>query len=465
MRRDAGVLLVVLALLGPWPGYGETPAPAALPCQSAVSGLGSRISAYLRPAVENRDFQGVVLVACGDATIYRGAFSPQTMGGVPATGHERFAIGSVAKTFTAAAILKLAQEERLHLSDPLSKFLPSFPHGGEIKIEQLLGHSAGVRDYYVLEYFAAHRKEPISLPQLVEVIGRAPLDFAPGTKSSYSSSGYALLARVVEVISGRPFHDYLQAAFFEPLGLRDTGPLGNAGARRGVMAGHDPGFPPSLLQAADESHPDWLTGSGSLVSSAEDLLQWYRRFAAGDVVRWRELSFPYGWGPRDERGQWVLKQDGRIPGYATMVAGYPRDGVIVIVLSNVQTGSLDAISKDLVALALGEPAAPPAPRRLVHLPEKSLGPFTGRYEMSPGNVLTVRKARRGLELASSDGVFMPLDALGKDHFYFRALSADIRFETGPTGVTAMSWSGFRIPRAAGPVTNSEASPGEGRTGL
>jgi len=129
----------------------------------------------------------------------------------------------------------------------------------------------------------------------------------------------------------------------------------------------------------------------------------------------------------------VLKQDGRIPGYATMVAGYPRDGVIVVVLSNVQTGGLDAISKGLVALALGEPAAPLARRRLVHLPAKSLGPYTGRYEMAPGNVLTVRKAKAGLELASSDGVFLPLDALGKDHFYYRALSADIRFETGPSG--------------------------------
>jgi CubicO group peptidase (beta-lactamase class C family) len=444
MRKDVGVLLVALALLGLLPGRGETPPPAALPCQSAISGLDQRIAAYLRPAVENRDFQGMVLVACGDATVYHGVFSLRTKSGSPAAGRERFAIGSVTKTFTAAAILKLAQEDRLHLSDPLSKFLPSFPHGGEITVEQLLGHSAGVRDYHVLEDFAAHRKEPISLPQLVEVIGRAPLDFAPGTKSSYSSSGYALLARVVEVVSGRPFHDYLQAAFFEPLGLRDTGPLGS---KPPVLAGKDPGFPPSLLQAVDESHPDWLTGSGSLVSSAEDLLLWYRRFAAGDVVRWRELSYPYGWARREEGGQQVLGQDGRIPGYATNVLGYPRDGVIVVVLSNVQTGGLDAISKGLVALALGEPAAPLARRRLVHLPAKSLGPYTGRYEMAPGNVLTVRKAKAGLELASSDGVFLPLDALGKDHFYYRALSADIRFETGPSGVTAMSWSGFRIPRA------------------
>lgn len=450
MRKGVGVL-VGLALLGPLPGRGETPAPAALPCQSAISGLDQRISAYLRPAVENRDFQGVVLVACGDATVYRRAFSPRTLrtGCAPETGHEHFAIGSVTKTFTAAAILKLAQEDRLHLSDPLSKFLPSFPHGGEITIEQLLGHSAGVRDYHVLEDFAARRKEPASLPQLVEVIGRAPLDFAPGTKSSYSSSGYALLARVVEVVSGRPFHDYLKAVFFEPLGLHDTGWLGS---KPPVLAGKDPGFPPSLLQAADESHPDWLTGSGSLVSSAEDLLTWYRRFAAGDIVRWRELSYPYGWSRREEGGQQVLGQDGRIPGYATSVFGYPRDGVIVIVLSNVQTGGLDAISKGLAALALGEPAPPLARRRLVHLPAKSLGAYTGRYEMAPGNVLTVRKAKSrkakaGLELASSDGVFLPLDALGKDHFYYRALSADIRFETGLSGVIAMSWSGYRIPRA------------------
>ncbi len=446
MRKGIGVL-VGLALLGSLPGRGETPPPAALPCQGAIFGLDQRISAYLRPAVENRDFQGVVLVACGDAIFYRRAFSPKTMGGVPATGHERFAIGSVTKTFTAAAILKLAQEDRLHLNDPLSKFLPGFPHGGEITIEQLLGHSAGVRDYHVLEDFAAHRKEPVSLPRLVEVIGRAPLDFAPGTKSSYSSSGYTLLAGVVEKVSGQPFHDYLKAAFFEPLGLSDTGWLGGAATGHRIMAGQDPGFPPSLLRAADESHPDWLTGSGSLVSSAEDLLTWYRRFAAGEVVRWKELSYPYGWSRREERGQQVLGQDGRIPGYATNVTGYPRDGVIVILLSNVQTGGLDAIPKGLVALALGEPATPLVRRRLVHLPAKSLGAYTGRYEMAPGNVLTVRKAKRGLELASSDGVFLPLDALGEGHFYFRALSADIRFETGPSGVTAMSWSGYRIPRA------------------
>jgi len=438
------VLLVVTALLGPLPGHVQTPPPAALPCQAHASGLDRRIAAYLRPAVENRDFQGVVLVACGDAIVYRRAFSPKKLGGVPATGHERFAIGSVTKTFTAAAILKLAQEDRLHLGDPLSKFLPGFPHGGGITIEQLLGHSAGVRDYHVLEDFAAHRREPISLSELVDVISRAPLDFSPGTKSAYSSSGYALLARVVEVVTGRPFHEVLRSALFEPLGLRDTGPLGS---KPSVLAGRDPGFPPSLLQAADESHPDWLTGSGSLVSSAEDLLTWYRRFAAGDVVRWSDLSYPYGWSRREERGQRVLGQDGRIPGYATSVFGYPQDGVIVIVLSNVQTGGLDAISKGLVALALGEPAAPLARRHLVRLPAKSLAPYTGRYEMAPGNVLTVRKAKGGLELASSDGVFLPLDSLGKDHFYYRALSADIRFEIGPSGVTAMNWSGFRIPRA------------------
>ncbi len=151
----------------------------ALPClaqhapsrpPSTAQALAQRVDAYVAPYVRMRDFGGVVL---------------------------KFGIGSVTKTFTAAAIELLAERGRLSLHDPLSRFLPGLVFGDSVTLEQLLDHTAGVPDYYGFPEYAARRTEPMSLEQFVRLVGAKSLDFTPGSQERYSNSGYKLLAAVV----------------------------------------------------------------------------------------------------------------------------------------------------------------------------------------------------------------------------------------------------------------------------
>jgi CubicO group peptidase (beta-lactamase class C family) len=416
--------------------------------------VAGRTDAYLAPYILMKDFSGAVLIARGGRVLVRKGYGLADHElTVPASPEMAFGIGSVTKTFTAAAIVLLAERGQLSLSDPISKYLPGFPEAERITIAQVLGHESGLQDYFRFPEYAAHRTEMISLSEFVSLLRTKPLDFEPGTRSSYSGSGYKLLAFLIERVSGIKYEAFLARNVFQPLGMKRTGGLRDHQLVLGLAPGYDPGYPPTGLQPAARESMSWLVGNGGLFSTVDDLLRWAEAVRTEKVVHLSRLEYPFGWGKRTKFDREMIEQTGRIAiGYVSYLGIYPADDLVVVILSNIQAGLSDRVGEDLAAIALGKPYQSPTIRASTNgtspTSSNGLGAFVGRYQMSADLILTVKELDEGLAVAGSDGAFLPLDAEGLDRFFFRPFYVWVTFERDAAGrVKTLNWGGnFRGAR-------------------
>lgn len=239
---------------------------------------------------------------------------------LPATPRSRFGIGSISESFTALAIMQLAEAGKLWVTDPARRYLPdlAFPGADNITLHHLLTHTAGLPPLGTEPYYAAGHSQATqsTLPplgphgrtridtsaELIEVLnefGFTPIA-PPGAVMSYSNDGYSLLGAVIENVSGRPYIDYVRDQITEPLGLTETvfGPFCEvgAGARRYMPKRGDeaPGWEPV---------PDSMTGmaaapsgGGPQLSNTHDLVRWLELFRRGGHLDGVRLLSPAGIG-------------------------------------------------------------------------------------------------------------------------------------------------------------------------
>src|SRR5271156_6133262 len=121
---------------------------------------------------------------------------------VEATPEMQYPIGSVSKQFTAAAVLLLAQEHKLTLDDPVSRYLPELARARDVTIRMLLSHTSGYQDYWPEDYVMTSMMVPTNAQHILDVWGKKPLDFEPGTQWQYSNTNYVIAGRIVEQVSG-----------------------------------------------------------------------------------------------------------------------------------------------------------------------------------------------------------------------------------------------------------------------
>ena len=435
--RSSALAAILGLVVGATAASAQAPAPAE---------FAAKVSEYVEPLLKMGDFSGTILVARGGQTLVSRGFGVADLeASTSPTPTTPFAVGSISKTFTAAAILLLAQQGRLRLTDPVSRFLPGFARGDSITITQLLEHSSGLSDYYSWPAYATGRMEAVTQAAFLDLAQKAPLDFPPGSRSSYSNTGYFVLAVVVEKASGISYAEFLARNLFRPLGMKRSGVMQDGDMPPEMALGYDPAFPPERLALAAPVSWTWMLGNGSVYASAEDLYRWLEAVRHGTPVNPLTLSYPFGWGKRTRFGRDMLEQNGRIPtGYTSYVGLYPAEDLEVVVLSNVQADVADRMGVDLAAMALGESYSKPELRLLVtEAPDPAdMAAYVGRYEIAPGFALSVRAVARGLQLAGPDGAFLPMDWEGEDRFFFRPLYVPITFQRDGTGaVTALVWNG------------------------
>lgn len=260
-----------------------------------------------------------------------------------------FEIGSITKQFTAAAIVQLQEAGKLTLDDPLARHLPDAPHAHEVTLRQLLSHTSGLHDYFdgpereVDELVT----QPIAFDRLIARVRDRPLDFAPGSRWSYSNTGYILLGRVIEVVSGERYVDYVRRHLLEPLDMRHTFTLADTERLQGMAVGyrHEAG----VLRRSPYFHPDWSGAAGFLVSTLDDLARWDRGLSGGKVVSpagYREMITPvhtaeggsadYGLGlfVNAVYGQTRIGHTGGSQGFTTADEYFPGLGLRIIAFTN-----------------------------------------------------------------------------------------------------------------------------------
>jgi D-alanyl-D-alanine carboxypeptidase len=294
--------------------------------------------------------------------------------GASATAHTIYAIGSLSKQFTAAAIMKLYEEGRLRPEEPISKYLPEYRAAQNPipTIRNLLQQNSGLVAWDdLVEFQGVETDDPgrFDLFKIVEVVARQPLLYSPGEWWSYSNSNYTALAAVVERVTGTPHDEYLAKTFFDRLGLRATGGCASAGmAAAGQPAVGYQDNRSYALRPLTAIKARAFTGAGGLRSNAVDLVSWMRALVDGKVVTsdsFRQMTTavpvragftpPYGFGLSllPLAGQRAVWHVGVMAGYTSVLAYFPEHDLIISTLANARRVRLEQVVKDIARVLLG----------------------------------------------------------------------------------------------------------------
>jgi len=349
-----------------------TPLPAQAPA--------AKIDALMKRYADQGLFSGSVLVADHGKVIYRKGFGwANAEWKIPNAPDTKFRIGSVTKQFTAMLVMQLVEEGKLRLDGAIGDYLPEYPAGPgrAITIHQLLTHSSGLHNYTALpRFFPELSRNPYRPVDLLALFDSLPLDFQPGSRWSYSNSGYITLGAIIERVSGQAYDVLLRERVLEPLGLMDTGYDWNATVLANRAEGYTRGFD-------GDAHANYLDMStpfsaGGMYSTAEDLYRWdqalaarrllspasYASYLAPQVQVGPGLEYGYGWlygkvdrGPGGDSVM-TVRHNGGINGFQSCNFTIPDDGIAIIWLDN--TSQDREIQEGITDLLYGRPAkAPP----------------------------------------------------------------------------------------------------------
>ena len=415
-----------------------------------------------------------VLVARGDEVLYRGACGQASLElEVPLSPDHVFRIGSVTKQFSAAAVLKLAEDGRLSLADSVSKHVPGYPGGETVTVEMLLNHTSGIRSYTDIESIMTGGgiMKDLSTAQLIDTFKDEKPDFAPGEGWHYNNSGYVLVGAVIEAVSGKPWHAYLDEVFFQPMGMAHTGYGNEAEA---VIPGHVGGYARkddrwtrAMYLSMTQPH-----AAGALVSTVDDLLRWNRALHEGKVLEdagYRAMITPvgnaadsgYGFGifTGTLRGEPQLWHGGGIPGFNSYLLYLPGSDITVAVLYNADSGGpgmlgTGYIANQLAAHAIGKPYPE---KKAIEVDAAALAQYEGVYRIDQETARVLRVEGGSLTSQRTGGQAYPLIPVAKDAFLFEEGYSRIVFERDAAGeVVAMRF--FSEDEGEGEVVKRSGEP-------
>ncbi len=230
----------------------------------------------------------VALAGMVSLCVLGGAADPP--GVTPLVDRDRFHVGSVTKTFTAALIMQLDQDGLLSLDDPIDNWV-EFPNGDAITVEMLLGHTSGLPEYFELPG-AADTTTPA---QAIDLVAAAPVLATAGSEFSYANTNYLLLGQIAERVTGTTWAEEVQQRFIEPFGLTETS-VWTGEAQGSTVTGSrmecdypgeapcDPPRPLPLVPVDDNAFWANSWAAGALVSTPADLARWMRALVMGEVV-------------------------------------------------------------------------------------------------------------------------------------------------------------------------------------
>jgi CubicO group peptidase (beta-lactamase class C family) len=200
----------------------------------------------------------------------------------PIPDHASFEIGSVTKQFTAAAILRLADEGKLSLDDDFTKYVTFNTHGKKVTIRQLLNHTSGIPGYTELSEFDDLSLLSYPRDTLLRIVEQKDFLFEPGEALIYNNTGYFLLGLVIMNASNMRYIDYLKEQFFDPLEMEDTYYCSTYKVTKNKVYGYS--YSNGELKQKDYLDHTWPFAAGSLCSTTDDLLIWMRALHTGKVL-------------------------------------------------------------------------------------------------------------------------------------------------------------------------------------
>ncbi|MBQ4832213.1 beta-lactamase family protein [Pseudoalteromonas sp. MMG010] len=341
--------------------------------------------------------------------IYKGAIGVKNIETMRAlTTDDIFQIGSITKTFTAVAILKLAEDKKLSLHDTLGQHLKEInPDYKDLTIDKLLSHTAGLADYLNDPEITQVYDNYAPIDQVIHSITKQPLMAEPGQKYSYSNLGYVLLGHVIEVVTGMSYAQFMAKSFFKPLKMDDTFVLTkgtSAGAVHGYTSNHNAPKtylnPEKLTQRAWNVDRSWIYSAGAIASTLADMSLWYKALKSGNIISTQSyrlmttraklnnnqpINYGYGVDIYPISGLHSVSHQGQVPGFFAWHVYFPNEDLTATALTNNDTKHPGPALLDMIAVQLN---LSPKPVN-VQTAKRMAASLIGRYKTPDSTILTI----------------------------------------------------------------------------
>jgi CubicO group peptidase (beta-lactamase class C family) len=344
-----------------------------------------RVDSYVRSAMAEQHIPGLALGVYKDGQIIKaqGYGLANVELDVPVRPETVFQSGSIGKQFVAAAVMMLAEENKVSLDDSITKYFPDGPTSWQgIKIRNLLSHTSGLAEYESDE--KTKPGGPINLradyseDHLVKIVESFPLDFPSGDKWDYRNTNYLLLGIMIHKVTGKFYGDFLQERIFGPLGMVNTRVISEADIIRNRAAGYQ--WVDGVLKNQDWVSPTFnSTADGTLYFNVLDLAKWDAALYGERLLKRSSLdqmwtiarlndgkpngsNYGFGWQIDEINGHRVIEHSGSWQGFTAFIARYVDDKFTVVVMTNLDSDhSSPARIAHEVAGLYNSKLAPPQP--------------------------------------------------------------------------------------------------------
>ena len=371
-RRAARLLVVAstFVLLAP-PARASAQGVDSLPPD-----LSARVAAAVSDLVKSTQVPSASVGIVRDGKIvYTRAFGDARLHPpVPAKSSMHYAIGSISKQFTVAAVMLLQQEGKLSIDDPVSTWMPELTRANEVTLRNLMSHTSGYEDYAPQDYTIPAWTHPTSAEKIVHEWATKPLDFDPGTQYQYSNTNYNIVGLIVQKVAGVPFWQFLQQHVLQPVGLDSTLDLDTQHDQMEPTGYFRHAFGP--LRPALSEAPGWYFADGEMAMPVGDLLTWdisIMNQSLLDSASYAAMESPtklkdgttsnYGLGLSvgSFSGHRVVSHSGEVGGFVAQNIVLPDDKIAIAVLTNQEASpAAGMIARAIAGLVIpGAPAGDP----------------------------------------------------------------------------------------------------------
>ncbi len=342
------------------------------PTELVAQDKASKIDEFMTTIVENRQFNGSVLVAENGKVIYKKGFGFANMDWkIPNAPDTKFRIGSITKQFVAMQIMQLIEEGKIKLDGKLTDYLPEYrpDNGQKITIHHLLTHTSGIPTYPgVPGFWSDSTRNPYDIDYMIKNFHSGDLEFEPGTDYRYNNTGYFLLAVIIERVTGKSFEENLQERIIKPVNMTNSGVDRNLE----ILENRANGYMKRLTGNVNEPYFYMINvvGAGDMYSTVEDLYLWDRILYTDNLLsnKYKDIMFTpflsnyaYGWGvyhfmfADSTDSVQVISHSGGINGFNTRIFRLVEDNHLIVLLNNTGSTNLSGMCAAIANILYGRP--------------------------------------------------------------------------------------------------------------
>jgi CubicO group peptidase (beta-lactamase class C family) len=411
-----------------------------------------KIDSFLTSLYTNGNLNGNVLIAEKGNVIYKKSFGYSNDGTKEKLNENSvFELASVSKQFTAMAIVLLKERGKLNYDDQISKYIPELSFYNGVTIKSLLNHTSGIPDYMDIMDRTFDKNKIATNKDIISIFAKLKpkVVFEPNTKWEYSNTGYALLASIIEKVTGMSYGDYLSMAIFKPLNMTSTmvyrkryEPKEIDNCAYGYVYSDNLkrySLPDDLSETKQVVWLDGIVGDGSVNSTVVDLLKWDRAlytdkliskesksevFSSSELNHKTKTGYGFGWYVEDN-GVYgtIVSHTGGWPGYRTLIERHTQnDKTIIVLLNYINSDTYIPIADIRRMLYNIEPV------KFIQLKKEEKELFAGDYKNAIGKIVKLIYENGALYRTTDDGEKFELKAISKTKFQMMRVQPDVFFE-------------------------------------